>query len=267
MSFLNQFFNWTQDCILESDEARDYLNGRGVSESQWRRHGIGYVPGDYFADPSLDAGHGEQCQDRERKSLHCDSCRFTRWSTVWSESEEGGSKTPSPPGRRIVGSIVFPMTNYSGQAAGFQVRSLKEKVYDTFLVTRRPEGYFFGTAANIDLIWSRKEVFLVESAFDGLTWERLVAPNVLALTTNVVSPVHMRFLRRFVNRVVLCLNMDGAGRDGVHRFVKDSQSSFDVRDVKYPRVREEDSDLNDFWKRVGDERFSEYFNKRVMPTL
>lgn len=267
MSFLAAFLEWAHLSLLESDEAQEYLRGRGVSEEQWARHKLGYVAGDYSIDPSLDPGHNEACGDRDRKGKWCDSCRYAHWSASWIRDEDGPEDGPKWPvmGRRIVGGVVFPLTNYAGGTVGFQVRSIAEKSYDTFTLKHRPEGYFFGIAQSIQSIWTSREAWVVEGPFDHLILERLVARNVLGLTTSAPGREQTRFLRRFVDNVNSCLDRDAGGRKGFRSIVKWNSDSFGIRDIEYPRVRPKDKDLGDFWKSVGDDRFRRHFQENVIP--
>lgn len=261
--FLDSFLEWSSGCLGDSDEGRSYLLGRGVSDDQIARHRIGYAGGDYVPEIARDPEHGVACGDLDRKREWCDSCRFLRWSTRWEkESEDDQQKTPLP-GRKLNGCVVFPLTSYSGSLVGIQIRSLAEKEYDTFLLKRRPEGYFFGTSTAVSSIWARKEVFLVEGAPDHLILERLVAPNVLALTTSAPSFDQVRFVRRFASSVNMCLDMDKAGRDGFAAFHERNSSRMNVRDVRYPYHKPKEKDLGDFWKRVGDDAFRQYFLDKI----
>lgn len=260
---LESFVSWAHDCLGYSDEADRYLTGRGVLDPQRKRHRLGWIPDDYVVEPSRDPEHGEDCLDWEKKPLWCDTCRFRMWSTKWVESEEGGRKQGLV-GRKIVGSIVLPLTSYSGQLVGIQTRSIQDKVYDTFVLKRRPEAYFFGTAAAMDSIWATGECTFVEGSFDHLTFERLVRPNVLAIATSAPGKLQTKFMRRFLKRAYFCFDEDAAGRTGTHNFVVRSDASIDIVDVRYPRLKEDGSDLHDFWRRVGDAKFSEYFKKHYL---
>jgi DNA primase len=260
LSFLDSFVDWAHQGLLQSDEAQEYLRGRGISSDQWTRHRLGFTIGEFEPEIGKDSHHKPDiCKDKEIRSQWCDSCRYVRWSTVWETVEENTPKVPRI-GRRIAGSIVFPLTSYSGSIVGFQVRSLVEKSYDSFLVTRRPEGYFFGVSSSLESIWKSKEAILVEGPGDHLIMERLVAPNVLGITTSSPSMAQVRFLRRFVKRVILCLDMDQAGRKGVHDFCLHYGNEFDsILTVKYPCPGPKDKDPGDFWKKVGDSTFSRHF--------
>ena len=115
----------------------------------------------------------------------------------------------------------------------------------------------------MDEIWRRREVALVEGPFDLGVFERLVPVPVLALTTNAVNPMQMKFLRRFVQRVYMCTDRDKAGRDGRDSFRDQVGSDFDIVSVAYPCVRKGDKDIGDFWKAVGDDRFAKHFQREL----
>src|SRR5574343_124294 len=212
MSFVEQLIDWSYYSLLVNDEARDYFSGRGVSEEQWERHRLGFIPEQFIVNPDDDKDHCENCFNKDKTFEWCDSCRYINWSSKFSKTSDGINRDI---GVRIIGSVVLPLTTYSGKIIGFQIRNLHEKVYDTFLIKERPEPFFFGIGPNVDLIWRTKEISLVEGPFDQLIFERLVKPNVVALTTNSVSRLQLRFLTRFVNRINLCLELDSAGRKGV----------------------------------------------------
>jgi DNA primase len=255
--FLDRFIDWAHESLLENDEAQSFLRSRGSSIDQWKRHKIGYVVGDFDVDYMIYPGHSEICKDRDKKYLWCDACRYRRWSSVW-EGEEGTPKEQIV-GRRITEHIVLPLTTYSGTFVGFQMRSLKEKAYDTFLLSRRPEAFFFGTRTAISEIWHRKEVSLVEGPLDQLLYERLVDPAVLALTTSAVNEHQLLFLRRFVNIVNFCLDRDKAGRDGTKSFIETYGSDFYTKIVKYPPLINKEKDIGDVWKRLGDAKLKNHF--------
>lgn len=260
MGFLDEFLDWTHQGLLQSEEAQSYLLGRGSSPDQWARHRLGFVLGDYEVDSTRDPGHKPTvCSDRD-SIYKCDSCRFRRWSSTWESPEEGAPKIQHC-GRRIVGHVVFPLTSYSGSSVGFQTRSIVEKAYDSFSLTRRSEGYFFGTSVSVHNIWSSQEAWLVEGPGDHLVVERLISNNVLALTTSSPGLLQIKFLKRFARRIVLCLDADAAGRKSVRDFCKKHDVDFDIVDLKYPCLEPKDKDPGDLWRRVGDSTFIRLMNQ------
>lgn len=266
MSVVDEFIEWAAASLPESDEAVAYFRGRGVSSDQFLRHRLGYVLGDFEADPGRDPAHSAACRDKESRQKWCDSCRLNRWSTKWVEVEGDTRKEPIV-GRRIVGCVVLPLTTYSGAYAGFQIRSVLEKEYDTFLVSRRPEGFFFGLAPNVQSIWSSRSIFLAEGPFDQLVFERLVSRNIVAMTTNTLAGRQEAFIQRFVDRAFPLLDRDAGGRDGAAAIEEKIGSSVSVRPFRVPKARPRDKDMNDYWKAVGDDAFAAYFRKNVLSLI
>lgn len=255
---LDHFLDWAHQGLLDSEEAQQYLLGRGISREQWTRHKLGYVAGEYDIDPATDPAHGPICSEYEKRHIWCDSCRYRSWSSVWEAPAEGERKIQHV-GRGIVDSVVFPLTSYSGQVIGFQTRTIKQKAFNTFAISRRPEGYFFGIGPNMEAIWESKSIWLVEGPGDQLLIERLVAPNVVALTTAGTSTTQFRFLRRFVRKIYLCLDLDVTGRKATRDFIARNADMFDICSVKYPRLQEKDKDPGDLWKVVGDVSYKRHF--------
>jgi DNA primase len=235
---------------------------------------MGFVAADFDPEPALDPAHNESCSDRDKRAAWCDTCRYRSWSSKWEKpdgEEEDGPDDAGPGrkvqrvGRRLVGSVVYPLTSYSGMTVGFQTRSIREKAFDTFMLKRRPEGAFFGAAGNIHRIWSTGEVVLVEGPSDMLVVERLVHPNVLSITTASPNVPQTRFLYRFAKRVYLCLDLDKTGRDSTASFVSKHayKPGFDLRDVDYKYSAHQAKDPNDLWRKLGDDRFSRHMKKAI----
>ncbi len=264
MTIVDRFVEWAHSGLMQVDTAQEYLLSRGVSKDQWIKHRIGYVIGDFIPDPSSDPAHSNVCNNRDAHHKWCDTCRMIRWSSVW-DGDEGQKKTQLV-GRKNIGSVVMPLTAYSGAVVGFQTRSITGKQFDSFSLARRPEGYFFGVAPNMDTIWARKQVFVTEGPFDHLVFERLVAPNAVVLTTNTSGYGQTRFFKRFVDEVVLILDMDRAGRDGVDTMCLKMSGGPSVRDVKYDIKNakgERCKDVNEVWKALGDKRFTKVFSNLI----
>lgn len=261
---LDRLIEWAHQSLLASEEAQEYLLSRGVSPDQWSRHNLGFTGGCFAPDPKDDPRHNEVCGDRDRKRLWCDTCRYLWWSAKWVREDENDESSRKVPlyGGRIENSIVLPLTSYAGSNVGIQTRSIIEKQYDTYALSRRPEGYFFGSGACIHTVWSRRSVFLVEGPFDHLIFERLVAPNVLSLTTNAPGLSQINLIRRFANVVYCCLDNDKAGKEGlasIRKYLPD----LSIVPIPYPSVKKGDKDIGDFWRRSGDDKFRDYFKKEI----
>ena len=261
MGLLERLTEWAQAGLQESEEARAYLQGRGSSAEQWVRHRLGFAHGEFDPEPSEDPFHGESCFNKERRDLRCDTCRFRMWASEWVDNDDGG-KTQVLCGK-IRGSVVLPLTSYSGTLIGVQTRSITEKVFDNFVLSRRPEGYAFGLGTAVHHMWGTRSAAIVEGPFDQMLIERLVCPWVIAITTSALGRDQMNFLKRFVKRVYWCGDLDKAGRDGLASLIQYHGTDFDIVDVKYPRLQDKDKDPGDFWRRAGDRKFSDHFRKAM----
>jgi DNA primase len=254
------FLEWAHQCLLSSDEAQEYLLTRGVSKDQWARHNLGFTAGCFVPEAKSDPRHNENCGNHDLRSAWCDTCRYLSWSAKWVREDEGSESSKKIPlwGARVENSVVLPLTSYSGTQIGFQTRSIIEKQYDTYALSRRPEGYFFGMASAIHTIWSRRSIVVVEGPFDHLIMERLVCPNVVSLTTNAPGKSQANFIRRFVDTVYCCLDNDKAGKDGFASLRRYLPEKHFIK-LEYPCLRPGDKDVGDFWKRVGDVKFKAHF--------
>lgn len=236
---LNHFIYWAKENLLNSGEAKSYLSGRGVSEEISLRFDVGFINADYEPSPSLDKYHSDACESENK----CDTCRFLKWSS----------------NSRVKDRIVLPLSTYSGSFVGFQTRSIYEKTYDTFLVTKRPEAYFFGLSPNIQKIWVRDHVILVEGPFDCLVLQRFTDHPVLAITTNSTNEMQSRFLRRYVNNLYLFLDRDTAGRDGGTSIMRKTPELSHAK-LEIP-LKYQCKDVNDMWKKLGDKNFGAEIEK------
>jgi DNA primase len=249
MDFIESFIQWSHECLKNSDEAKSYLMGRGVSIDQMELHRIGYTGGEFESNPKKDIYHNENCSLKDKKSLWCDSCIYNNWSSDYGVN-----------GARIRGRIVLPLTSLTRKCSGFQTRSIEEKSYDTFISRRNQEALFFGSSVAIDHIWNSSSVILVEGPFDQLIIERLVKKNVLAITTSSISKIQRRAILRFVSRVYLGMDFDSAGREGIESFLKYSDGKFDSTVLRYSSFLSGVKDPNDLWKITGDSKFKLKFS-------
>lgn len=244
MDVFNDFVHWAHSQLTPDSPGSQYLLSRGSSSNQWDKHLVGFVPDLYSPDVQLDPNHSDDCErSNDRK---CDVCRYIEWSS--SKSSDGTLII----GSNIKNSIVYPLTSYSGSIVGFQVRSLLEKRYDTFVRTKRCESYFFGLSHNIQKIWTREVCCLVEGPSDLLTLERFIDIPVLSLTTNSTNEGQARFLKRFCKKIYLCLDNDKAGHDGSMSIINKLSDSIDVVVVDYKMSGRKFKDLNEMWVGLGD---------------
>lgn len=252
--FLNDFVSWASSSIFKSEKAVSYIQGRGCNLDQVEKFSIGFVSSKYEVYPELDENHGDNCLDKTKKHLRCNTCRFKAWSS----SYEDGLYIP---GGRIKNCLVLPLTSYTGSIVGIQLRAMDEKRHDEFVITKRPEAFAFGLGPNINSIWSSRSVLILEGSFDLFPIDRLVTSSCISICTNTINQKIGKFLLRYVDEVNLCLDLDLAGRQGVKSFVQNYGHDLIVKNIKCPKIKEKDKDPGDFWSSVGDQKFSEFFKK------
>jgi DNA primase len=252
---VESFLAWSQECLRNSDEAKEYLLSRGSTPDQWQNHSLGFVSEYYDPSSTLDSEHSDKCDIKEE---YCDTCRFKKWSTSFNKD-----MNKYVVGESILNSVVYPLTGYSGKPYGFQIRNIKEKRYDTYVYDRRPEATFFGLSYAINKIWSTKTVFLVEGPSDMLTLERVVGSSVLALTTNSLNEKQTRFIKRFCKKVYLALDLDMAGRDGSKAIEKKLGPDIDLFTINYRHKDYPVKDVNELWRSMGIDKLRNHINSCI----
>ncbi len=241
--FLDSIISHMSYSLFESENAKSYLLSRGSNENQWRRHHLGFLRDRPRVDVELDKQHGDSCESG--RGL-CDSCRFNKF--VESLNPENAY-------------VVYPYFSYSNKCYGFQVRSIIQKEYSTFLIQRRPEAFFFGIHNSLNNIWNSRTVVLTEGPSDCLVVDKFSKYPVLALTTNTINHSQSLFLSRFVDRIILFLDNDKAGIEGKSK-IRDLLPTVRCSDVKYPRSTQV-KDPADLWKVLGDTKFHSYLQKET----
>lgn len=215
------------------DVAREALYSRGVTDEQIQQYGIGYI----------DA-------DGEIPYLPVEAAPFLTWASTG----------------RLRDVLVFPLTNVLGEVRGIQVRARergRKNYSDFFLGEGEPVAFGLGQAA--EALWTRREVWLVEGAFDLFPVQRHFPATVAVLSVRTTAGL-IRVLRRLVDRVYLGYDNDPPGRSACARFVREHGRTFDVQVVQYPRVKIMGvpvpiKDTGDLWEAWGDEPLKAFVAK------
>ena len=216
-----------------SEDTRELLWLRGVSDEQIAQFQVGYIDG------FLPEGDYPEA--------------FLKWSG-------GGSK--------LVNSFVLPLTNWLGEVKGFQFRSADRSVggyMDFFLDYKEP--VFFGLGQAAPFVWSTGEVCVVEGAFDLFPVHR-VLPNTISTLTAKVTLQLIRSLRRLVDRVYVFYDNDSAGIKASAKFAETYGPVLDIRRIEYPigvlmsnghKVK----DPNDLWEVLGDHKLADHLRLQM----
>jgi DNA primase len=183
--------------------ARKYLVDRGVTEDLVDRFQIGFAP------PGWD---GLVTQLR-------------RSSIPIGDAEAAGlvAKRQTGDGHydRFRARVVFPITDPSGQIAGFGGRAMGD---DTPKYLNSPESavykksrVLFGLAQALDAIRQSGRVIVVEGYFDLLALHRAGLHEAVAPCGTALTQSHAHRIRRYAEEVVLLFDGDAAGQSAAER--------------------------------------------------
>lgn len=222
---------WIEDLVTAanqnmSEEAREALWSRGVTDHQIDLFKIGFLDNDFLVEVPE---------------------HFQRWAR---------EKTQKV--------FVLPMTNTLGEVLGLQVRSIykSNSKYSDYYATKR-EACLFGLGQAAPYLWESNSVLLVEGAFDLLPIQRF-CPYVVSTLTAAVSPSFLKVMRRTIKTVWMGYDMDKAGRTASKDFQKDHGSEFEVYIIDYPKVQGSwVKDPGVLWELWGDNQLQKFMNETL----
>jgi DNA primase len=183
--------------------ARRYLADRGVTEELIDRFQIGFAPVSWDALVSHLRRAGISTADAELAGL------------VAKRQNADGHYD------RFRGRVVFPITDPSGQIAGFGGRAMGD---DAPKYLNSPESpvykksrVLFGLAQALDAIRERGRVIVVEGYFDLLALHRAGLHEGVAPCGTALTQSHAHRIRRYAEEVILLFDGDAAGQAAAER--------------------------------------------------
>ncbi|MFI5314776.1 MAG: DNA primase [Myxococcota bacterium] len=183
--------------------ARRYLVERGVTEELIDRFQIGFAPPGWDGLVSHLRRVGVSPADAELAGLIA-------------KRQTGDGHYD-----RFRGRVVFPISDPSGQIAGFGGRALGD---DTPKYLNSPESpvykksrVLFGLAQGLDAIRERGRVIVVEGYFDLLALHRAGLHEGVAPCGTALTQSHAHRIRRYAEEVVLLFDGDAAGQAAAER--------------------------------------------------
>jgi len=187
----------------ESEGARAYLRGRGLSDDDASRFGIGFAPDAWdFLGRSLER------RGIERKA-----------------AERAGVLARSDSGRvydRLRGRITFPIRDLRGRVVGFGGRGTREDQQPKYLNTSESPVFhkrraLFGLPGALQPMRRKDRAVVVEGYFDQIALARAGVEEAVATCGTALTEDHARTLRRQTGCVVLLFDGDAAGQRAVER--------------------------------------------------
>ncbi len=210
----------------EAQEAREYLDQRGIARESWKAFQLGYAP----------EGWNGLSHWMERQAVSTQE--LVRAGLVIRKEKEGtqGFSTYD----RFRHRVLFPITDTRGQVLGFGGRVLRDEASPKYLNSPETDLFFksrslYGLDKAKQAASKEGRFYLVEGYFDVIALHEHGITNVVAPLGTALTADHVQILRRFALSVMLVFDGDTAGVNAALRtldlFIN---SGMDVRVLVLP---------------------------------
>jgi len=214
--------------------ARDYIAKRGVSDAVAERFGLGYAPDSWDALLNVLGARGFKA----------------------SELQTGGLAIPRKDGSgqydRFRHRVIFPIRDVSGRPVAFGGRALGDSE-PKYLNSPETPAYvkgehLYGLDVARDAIRREGFAILVEGYLDLIALHQVGFENAVASLGTALTPLQVKLLARYSERVVVSYDGDTAGVNAAAKSLDlFLERGFDVRVAEIP----EGKDPDDFVKAEG----------------
>ena len=231
-SLLNDAAMWYHSLLRspEAENARNYLDGRGLDAAAIEQFKIGYSPDAWDGVIRWSASFGYDMEDLKATGLV-------------SENKDGSRYYD-----RFRGRLMFPIWNELGKVIGFSARILDSDAKEAKYVNS-PETEFFQKGQLLyGLNFARSHfkdfghVLVCEGQLDVISCHRAGLVNAVAAQGTAFTEQHARLLHKSVKDAVLCFDADTAGYKAAERTVKILHAiGFAVSIVTLPAGEDPDS--------------------------
>ena len=234
----------------EAEKARNYLQGRGLTEPIQKRFQIGYAP----------AG-------RQNLKKHFSEKNIPVNLLIEAGLLIGGEDIPDPYDR-FRDRIMFPITNIKGQVIAFGGRALNPDVPAKYL--NSPETPVFHKGAILfnhanarKAAYDRQSVIVTEGYMDVIALAMAGFDNAVAPLGTALTERQLHLLWRMAPEPILCFDGDKAGIKAAWRAIDlalpELKPGFSLRFALLP----EDLDPDDLIRQHGKGAMDEILNKAV----
>ncbi len=241
-----QFFKVYLHHMKEGEEARKYLESRGLDREIVERFDIGLAPGK---------------KDALYRALTNKGLAKTDLKDLGLINEKETDEVYDVFRNRV----MFPIKNEEGQVVGFSGRTYKDESKETAKYMNSPESVVFKKNRilyNIHrarrVVQEKKRLVLFEGFMDVIMAEKAGIEEGAAVMGTALTAFHARILGKVAKRIVLCFDGDEAGREAVRRFLGDlGKNAFETAVAPMP----EGLDPDDYIREKGAEAFQETIDK------
>ena len=215
---------------------RDYLVERQISQKTAKDFYLGYAP----------AGWDSLSRYLKKKGLDLDL------------AVRAGLIIKSNPNRyydRFRDRLIFPLFNILGEVVGFGGRRLKaddqvpKYINSPETVIYNKSRHLFGLYQAKKAIRQSKQVIVTEGEFDVLSSYQAGVQNIVAVKGSVLTPQHLKILKRYSREIIFCFDNDQAG-------IKACQRSFLMAENQGLKnkviILEKGKDIDDLIKQSKD---------------
>ena len=210
----------------EAQEARAYLDKRGISRESWTTFQLGYAPD----------GWNGLSHWMERQSVKIDELIHAGLIVRKEKDGAQGFSTYD----RFRDRVMFPIADTRGQFLAFGGRVMQDEATPKYLNSPETDQFFKGRSLyGLDkarpLATSEGRFYLVEGYFDVIALHEQGLTNVVAPLGTALTADHVQVLRRFVPSVMLVFDGDTAGVNAALRTLDlFMNSGMDVRVLLLP---------------------------------
>src|SRR5436190_1374805 len=215
---------WFQNNLIKrefGEQARKYLQSRGITAEIAKRWQLGYAPNEWDAFGSWARGRGYEMRDLIASGLVKTKDESERSSD---QSASGGSNLrPKTSYDRFRGRIMFPIHNDVGEVIAFSGRLLKdEEGAGKYLNSPetplfRKGSVLFGLDKTKRALIGANCAIVCEGQLDLISLFEAGITNVVAPQGTAFTDSQARILKRYVDEVVLCFDADAAGMKAAER--------------------------------------------------
>jgi len=215
------------DTLVKDEKTLAYLTSRGIPDDQIKEFGIGVAPDSFSDTYQYLLKEGFSRQEIVDASLG-----------IQKDLEEGKIYD------RFRNRLMFPIFDGNGKIVGFGGRTLGDDDAKYINSGETPlynkSVTLYGLSHAKEHIREQKSVVLVEGYFDVLACHRIGIKNTIAVSGTALTEQHVKILKRYSDKVILCLDQDNAGKQAAERsYILCSEEEMAVHTV---RLEQKDPD-------------------------
>jgi DNA primase len=233
---------WERQLAEETAEARaarEYVEGRGLTQETVRAFRLGYAPNSWDALGIYLKSKGASVGEIERSGLVV-------------KKEQGGYYD------RFRGRLIFPVTDAQGRPVAFGARAMRPGDEPKYLNSPETAAYtkgrhLFGLSVTRDEIRRKKFAILVEGYLDLIVPFQHGVRNVVASLGTALTTEQARLMNRFARKVVVNYDGDRAGINAAKRAIEVLlPEDFEVKVLVLP----DGADPDEFIRAHGAEEYN-----------